>query len=74
MSKHNTRKNHQKKSKKQIKRHIKLSKKNRSKKSHRGGSLLSSSLNAAKQALLPFVMYKAQKSMEKRVFSRKNKK
>lgn len=39
----------------------------------RGGSLLTSALNAAKQALLPYLMYSAQKHQQKRVEKRRNK-
>lgn len=40
---------------------------------HKGGLFLSTAATAAKEALLPFLMYKAQKQSQKRVTTNKSK-
>lgn len=67
MAKHHTRKN--KHSKRNARKHTAK----RHTRKQRGGSLLSSALAAVKQALLPALMYSAQKHQQKRVMHRRNK-
>ena len=46
--------------------------KSRTRRVRRGGSVLASAAGVAKKALLPYVMYKAQKHQQKRVGARKS--